>query len=248
MRPRPKNHSPKPDTSKKAVEPAASSGTTKKTRVSQEEGPKPKRGKTTKPEAEVALTKKTKAKCFDPKYIQKPEAKASPKSKTKAKSPSKKAVKQTIDKPRRKGKSKASKSKKAKKAWEAEMLEEEAEEEQPAEDLEIQERPGVAISEDPGSEHEGGDCEAPATPAAAETPDVAETPAVASTQLDESHTEGGSVKEEKQENDSQQSLATLLRGNEQMLAQSLCTILESQAQSPNSQTESQLFAGMLASY
>ena len=140
------------------------------------------------------------------------------------------------------------------------MLEEETEEEQPAEDLEIQERPGVAISEDPGSEHEGGDCEAPATPAAAETPDVAETPevavtaavaetpAVASTQLDESHTEGGSVKEEKQENDSQQSLATLLRGNEQMLAQSLCTILESQAQSPNSQTESQLFAGMLASY
>lgn len=228
---------------KPVVEPETSPDTTKMTRAWQEEEPKAKRGKTTKPaEAEVAPTKKTKAKCFDPKYVKKTaeaKAKASPKAKSTALSTasSKRAVKQTIDKPKRKGKSKS--SKKAKKAWEPEMLEEEVEEDaQPAEDVEIQERPGVAVSEDLGSEHDGGDdeCKAPATPAVAET------------QMEpESHNEDAEVKEEekKSDSDSQQSLATFLRGNEQMLAQSLCIILESQAQSPNSQTESQLFAGML---
>ena len=235
---------PQPKTKSKSkkpvVEPETSPDTTKKARALQEEEPKAKRGKTTKPaEAEVA-PKKTKAKCFDPKYIKntaKAKAKASPKAKSVA---SPKAVKPTIDKkPKRKGKSKS--SKKAKKDWETEMLEEEVEEEaQPAEDFEIQERPGVAVSDEPGSEHDGGDdeCEAPATPAVAET------------QMEpESHNENVEVKEEekKSDSDSQQSLATLLRGNEQMLAQSLCSILESQAQSSNSQTESQLFAGMLGS-
>ena len=120
---------------------------------------------------------------------------------------------------------------------EEEAGEEEEEETQPAEDPEIQERPGVAVSEDPGSEHDGK-CDAPTTPAVAET------------QLDPgSFKKDGEVKEEKTsgESDSQQSLATLLRGNEQMLAQSLCTILESQAQCSSSQTESQLFEGMLGS-
>ena len=160
-----------------------------------------------------------------------------PAGKSKAKA-AKSKVKKTI---RKGGKSK---SQKLKTAWEEDMLQEiheeeettgvedadepnkyqeECEEEQPMEDQEECEE------EQPMEDQENEENEQP----------DAVAPAVAETQIEHETQE---VKKEaaSEPADSQVSLATLLKGNEQMLAQSIANIFESQ-----SQTESQLFAGLL---
>ena len=163
------------------------------------------------------------------------------KKKTAAKSKAKAAVKSKVKKTIRKDSKSKSKSKKLKTAWEEDMLQDIHEEEEPED---------VEDAAEPNEDQEDGEEEQPMEDQEKETEEIEEkdqpaavAPPVAETQLE---TESEEVKKETAPSsaepaDSQVSLATLLKGNEQMLAQSIATIFESQ-----SQTESQLYAGLLA--
>ena len=168
---------------------------------------------------------KPKAKDVDEKCDKKPKSKAKA---TKSK------VKKTIRKDRK------SKSQKLKTAWEEDMLQE------IHEDHEEEEPKGVEDANEPNEDQEECEEEQPMEDQENEEneqPDAVVAPPVAETQIETDET--AEVKQEaapssSEPADSQVSLATLLKGNEQMLAQSIANIFESQ-----SQTESQLFAGLL---